>query len=77
MNPPSTDEERLKKIEEALARIERGLFGEEDLEHWGLVQRVANHGKRLKRLESWAAGVVIAAGTLGLLYRVVTDWFAR
>lgn len=71
------EQERLKKIEAALSRIERGLFGEQDLEHWGLVQRVANHGKRLRRLEVWLATLITAGGTISLLYKVATDWVAR
>jgi hypothetical protein len=72
-----SDNDRLKKIEDALARIERGLFGEKDNDHWGLVLRVANHSKRLRRLEIWAASLVTAGGVVALIYKVGTDWLAR
>ncbi|HWA07924.1 MAG TPA: hypothetical protein VG838_00505 [Opitutaceae bacterium] len=68
-------EDRLKRIEEAVARIEQGLFGDEELDQWGLVRRVGNHGKRIKRLELLAIYLSSGSVIAGVLYKVATDWW--
>lgn len=75
------ESERLKKIEAAVERIERGMFGDEKLDQFGLISRVANHATRLKTLEivvfRVGASAVGAGFVIGLLYKLATDWLPR
>lgn len=61
-------------MEETLERIDRGLFGDEKTDQWGLFLRVKNHGIRISRLEKIAALVAAVGVVVGILYKVVTDW---
>lgn len=63
-----------KKLMDSVARIEQGLFGDDQLDQWGVIRRVKNHDKRLTRLERAAIYVSAGAATVGVLYMVVTDW---
>lgn len=73
--------ERLKKIETSVDRIERGMFGDEDLDQSGIITRQANHEGRIKTLEIWVfrvgATALGASAVLGLIYRLALDWFTR
>jgi hypothetical protein len=71
-------DERLQRIEEAVSRIERGMFGDEELKFPGIIATQENHGHRLSRLEMWVfrVGVSVAAGgtVLGVVYKLAVDW---
>jgi hypothetical protein len=70
-------EERLKKIEESIQRIERGLFGDEELGQLGLVSRTNNHAGRIKRLERLAWAITVAMTLGGMAYKVAVDWWPK
>lgn len=74
-----SEDAEIRKIQEALERIERGMFGEAKTGHLGLVTRMNNHAKRIGALERlriyYVAAAVGAGGSIGLLYKVATDWW--
>ena len=69
------NEDRLKRIEDTTARIERCLLGDEAMGQFGLVSRVNNHASRIKRLERWALYVFAVSAVLGVVYKIVVDFW--
>jgi hypothetical protein len=62
------------EIREQLNRIERCLTGDEKMGQRGLVARVNDHTTRIGRIEK--AGIYLAGvgGTLGLLWKIWSEW---
>jgi len=64
----------LTELKASVQRIERGMFGDEQLGHPGLVGTQKEHGSRIGRLERMGIYVTGAAGAIGLGYKVLTEW---
>lgn len=71
----SKDEEtRLERIERKLDRVVLAVYGDEEAGAMGLVFRVNNHAKRLRRIERIVAYVIGAAFIVGAAWRIFTEW---
>lgn len=78
----SRDEtDRLEKMQQTLARIEGAVLGDEAAGHLGLVSRMNNHAKRIKKLELWVYRVgATALGVVSVItvaYKLLTDLWPR
>lgn len=68
------DDERLKKIERSVERIEQCVIGDPEIGQLGLVSRTNNHAKRIAALERVGVYIAGAGGLLALIWSVWTQW---
>lgn len=72
-----SESRQLTSMQRTLERIEHCVIGDPAAGQIGLVARVNDHAKRLKRLERYCLYLVSAGAVLVGMYRVLTDWFPK
>jgi hypothetical protein len=68
-------DDRLKNIEEAVRRIESGMFDDEELNHIGVIGVQKQHGERITRIERAGIYLVVPLEFSGMAYKIAVDWW--
>lgn len=67
-------EDQFTKLQSAVERIERGLFGDHDLKLPGIAGTQQDHERRLKRIERTVVYLTGAAGCAVLVWTIWSQW---